>query len=1011
MNKLSKRTRWVLVVVGALLLLPMMGQQVREAQAVQPDQNVQLEVSQPQPVVDLGSKIVEKSLQQKQEAENRKMSKIQSQGMKGVTEIEFQIKDSDLSPGPIGRWDQLATGYETIVWDPEPNYFLPDGNYVWVTYPFSTAPAGAVVTNFEYRMWMGEEDVGGTDFWCLDYIIAFSNQTHGKVNTFYRAWNMDGGHTDLGEDDDVPDDYSIYLYRSTSVFNGNPVNQDWYAYVGDHASPDDGNINYIRMWIYWETADCGVAVTSPNGGETWEPGSTHNITWTSFGTTGTVGITYTYDAGLNWHTVTSSTSDDGSYMWTIPNTPGTQCAVIVDAWGGCQDMSNGYFTIGEPPEPCGDGTDSWVDADDFLHIPMTIAPPEIDGELDPEWYSTPVIKLLHNTANDPLTPFGTEPDDYLDATCAARAMWDADYFYFFAKVVDDMPGETDSPNAWENDCFEFYFDGDNSKDPGVAPLTGDDIQWRWIYGDATGNPSVGGEDIAWYDTYYGYNFEMRIPASDLTFPLLEGHDIGFEIHLSDRDFGNRQHKLTWWSTSDNAWQEPSIWGKAVLDPAQVSDILPCYSADTPPVIDGIQDEMWDNYPLFPTNCWIVEAVDFEAFDSFFCDSWIDFRMAWDADNFYGILYMRDEINANPTPDRWNNDSVEIYWDGDNADSNPYDANDTQVRFGSDGTVELGIGGYFGCDASINLGGDRTGSDGYWIEFSAPWSSLNFTGTNGNLFGLEIQANDNDNEGATNDRESQARWWSNNNDTWIDAGLFGTARFMGGDPVDCEIDAIVGCPEHCTGSQVEIPIDIDMSGASAPDNDLGSYTASLSWNTSRLSYVGYTGGTTTGWSAPTVNTSQVGSGQIGFGAANASGSTGLINILNLTFDVIGSEGQSGVENLEFSAMSAASTFTDLLPVLCIDDCSYTINSSCGILGDVNSDDVVNSTDALIILSCDVGLDVSSFCPMNCGDVNDDGIVNSTDALILMSYDVGVSVPFPIGDPGCPSSVIPCAGCTP
>jgi hypothetical protein len=84
---------------------------------------------------------------------------------------------------------------------------------------------------------------------------------------------------------------------------------------------------------------------------------------------------------------------------------------------------------------------------------------------------------------------------------------------------------------------------------------------------------------------------------------------------------------------------------------------------------------------------------------------------------------------------------------------------------------------------------------------------------------------------------------------------------------------------------------------------------------------------------------------------------------------------------------------------------------GILGDVNGDDEVNSTDALIILSCDVGLNTSQFCPMNCGDVNGDGLVNPTDALIILSYDVGISVPYPVGESGCPSSVTPCSGCSP
>jgi hypothetical protein len=84
---------------------------------------------------------------------------------------------------------------------------------------------------------------------------------------------------------------------------------------------------------------------------------------------------------------------------------------------------------------------------------------------------------------------------------------------------------------------------------------------------------------------------------------------------------------------------------------------------------------------------------------------------------------------------------------------------------------------------------------------------------------------------------------------------------------------------------------------------------------------------------------------------------------------------------------------------------------GMIGDVNRDEIVNSTDALITLSCDAGLEVSSFCPMNCGDVNEDGSINSTDALIILSFDVGMSVLFPVGEPGCPAEVAPCLGCNP
>jgi len=433
------------------------------------------------------------------------------------------------------------------------------------------------------------------------------------------------------------------------------------------------------------------------------------------------------------------------------------------------------------------GTESWVDGSNILHIPMTISPPTIDGEMDQAWYSTPVIKLMEISANSANTPLGTVPDDYLDLSCECRAMWDADYFYFFAKINDDQPGQIDATNAYENDAFELFFDGDNSKTPGVADLSGDDFQWRWVYGGTVGETSGGNDEAAWMDTDFGCNFEMRIPSSDLVFPLAAGHVFGFDIHLIDRDNGAREHKICWWDGSDSAWHEPSIFGTAMFDVAQVSEFLPIYKVSTPPTIDGESDEMWDAFPLFPTNCWVqnAEAFDFEAFDSYFGDDWIDFRVAYDDDYFYSILYKRDEVNANPSADH-NNDSIEMYWDGDNSKGEAYDGvDDAQWRWISD---ESG-NNFTNCEAAVvTLGAPRTGEDGYLLEFSAAFGAapgdeqgLAFAPSEGDLIGFEVQTNDNDDEGADDNRETCARWWSDDNGSWANPSLFGTAEIFGEKP--------------------------------------------------------------------------------------------------------------------------------------------------------------------------------------------------------------------------------------
>jgi hypothetical protein len=94
------------------------------------------------------------------------------------------------------------------------------------------------------------------------------------------------------------------------------------------------------------TPSAYIIVNSPNGGENWLVGSSHNITWTSSGTSGTVRIEYSTNSGSSWTSIIASTPDDGSQSWTIPNTPSTSCLVRVsDTDGNPVDVSNSVFTI------------------------------------------------------------------------------------------------------------------------------------------------------------------------------------------------------------------------------------------------------------------------------------------------------------------------------------------------------------------------------------------------------------------------------------------------------------------------------------------------------------------------------------------------------------------------------------------------------------------------------------------------------------------------------------------
>jgi len=61
-----------------------------------------------------------------------------------------------------------------------------------------------------------------------------------------------------------------------------------------------------------------IAVTSPNGSSRWRTGSSQTITWETAGISGNVKIELSTNGGTSWGvTIVSSTSDDGSYTWTV----------------------------------------------------------------------------------------------------------------------------------------------------------------------------------------------------------------------------------------------------------------------------------------------------------------------------------------------------------------------------------------------------------------------------------------------------------------------------------------------------------------------------------------------------------------------------------------------------------------------------------------------------------------------------------------------------------------------
>ncbi len=165
--------------------------------------------------------------------------------------------------------------------------------------------------------------------------VLFSSSTDGDKDTWW-TWNV----KDMVQewlDGTFPNNGFIILF----YFLG--INSNATFYSSDAPAPGP------RLRLYFKTQK-SLTISSPNGGENWQAGSVHNITWTSTGSITKVNIVYTPKwSASQWYTITADYNNTGSYSWTIPNTPGNEALVQIEDAAqpgvGAFDVSDGYFTI------------------------------------------------------------------------------------------------------------------------------------------------------------------------------------------------------------------------------------------------------------------------------------------------------------------------------------------------------------------------------------------------------------------------------------------------------------------------------------------------------------------------------------------------------------------------------------------------------------------------------------------------------------------------------------------
>lgn len=130
---------------------------------------------------------------------------------------------------------------------------------------------------------------------------------------------------------------------------------DWF--IPDTPS-DNCRISLIIDWSYFTYFDESdnpfsiykgtLKVISPNGGERWAAGSTHDIIWETTGNIPYVRLAYTSNGGLVWHAVAFNIDPKAcQYSWLIPNVNSNYCYVKIsdDIDEYYNDRSDNFFSI------------------------------------------------------------------------------------------------------------------------------------------------------------------------------------------------------------------------------------------------------------------------------------------------------------------------------------------------------------------------------------------------------------------------------------------------------------------------------------------------------------------------------------------------------------------------------------------------------------------------------------------------------------------------------------------
>ncbi len=229
---------------------------------------------------------------------------------------------------------------------------------------------------------------------------------------------------------------------------------------------------------------------------------------------------------------------------------------------------------------------------------------------------------------------------------------------------------------------------------------------------------------------------------------------------------------------------------------------PFVFVNTPPVIDGTVDNLWDTISHYRlANSYNNISHDIEA----------KFKGVWDTDSLYLLVQVLDDSLRYGEADIADDDNLELFLDFNNSKGESYDSDDYMIRFSYNTATPTFVSGGVIIDYNFSQAVPEANTLVY--ELAIPWdNATTVTPGAGNEIGIDFNIKDNDGTGL----EDSISWNSTSGDRIENPSFFGIVVLLDGNGNDTQLPAMsiaYGNTEFTVACEdsVVIPITITNNG--------------------------------------------------------------------------------------------------------------------------------------------------------------------------------------------------------